>query len=82
MIPATLRLAAPWSLALAGAVVVLLAPELAEACPVCNATKNEASRVAFLVTTGLLSLLPLMMLGGLLWWVRSVVRAAEQPEAP
>jgi len=59
---------------------MLLVPEVADACPVCNATKNESSRIAFLVTTAFLSLLPLAMVAGVLWWVRSTVRAAEQQE--
>ena len=77
---AVLRRSCPWICALALAAVMLLVPEVADACPVCNATKNESSRIAFLVTTAFLSLLPLAMVAGVLWWVRSTVRAAEQQE--
>lgn len=75
-----LRRGRAWFAAFALASVILLIPELADACPVCNATKNESSRIAFLVTTGFLSLLPLALIAGVLWWMRSTIRAAEQQE--
>ena len=68
----------PWLCALVLATLILLVPELADACPVCNATKNESSRIAFLVTTGFLSLLPLGLVAGILWWMRSAIRTQEQ----
>ncbi len=71
---------AAWLTALAVAVVVLLAPELSEACPVCNSAKNEESRIAFLVTTAFLSLLPLGLVAGILLWLRSSIRAGQQGE--
>ena len=56
------------------------APGLSEACPVCNSAKNEESRIAFLVTTAFLSLLPLGLVAGVLLWMRSSFRAASKTE--
>ena len=75
---AGLRRSAPWLIALALGALLLSAPALAEACPVCNAAKNEESRIAFLVTTAFLSLLPLGLVAGVLLWLRSSIRAAEE----
>ena len=78
MIGTSLLRLSPWFCALALTLVVMLVPEVADACPVCNATKNESSRIAFLVTTGFLSLLPLGLVAGILWWMRSAIRGQEQ----
>jgi hypothetical protein len=62
--------------------LLLLAPELAHACAVCGAGADEdQSRTAYLLTTLVLSALPLGMLGGVLLWLRRQhrrrARAAE-----
>ena len=57
--------------------VVLLAPNVAWACPLCIAAREE-SRIAFIVTTGILTFLPLMMIGGVIWWIRKRYQAAER----
>ena len=49
-------------------------------CPVCFDVR-DGPRVAFFATTVLLSLLPLAMLGGLVWWIRRRARAAEEAHA-
>lgn len=49
-------------------------PETALACPVCFDRDDEA-RVAFLATTGLLTLLPLGLVAGLGVWLRRRSRA-------
>lgn len=49
--------------------VFALFPDSAYACPVCFDRDDEA-RIAFLATTGLLTLLPLGMVGGVLVWLR------------
>lgn len=46
-------------------------PALAQACPVCFSL-SPRSRWAFLGTTIFLSLLPLGMIGGGLWWLRRI----------
>jgi hypothetical protein len=59
--------------ALAG--LLVLAPELARACAVCGAGADEdQSRTAYLVTTLVLSALPLSMFGGFLLWLRAKAR--------
>lgn len=51
-------------------VALLALPDAALACAVCGASSVERSQMAFLGTTILLSLLPLALIGGGLWWVR------------
>lgn len=63
-------------LALGGAAAVLLVaafPDVAHACPVCFDRDDEA-RLAFLATTGLLTLLPLGLVAGTGWWIRKRAR--------
>ena len=50
------------------ALALLLWPSLARACSVCYAA-NDRNRQAFFDTTLLLSVLPLGMIAGGLWWV-------------
>jgi len=69
-----------------------IVPRASEACAVCFVGNNDESRIAFLVTTGLLTLLPLLLLGGAFWWLRrrfavldretEQLRAAPVPPAP
>ena len=61
------------------AAVALLAGS-AEACPVCFQAKNDASRVAFIVTTGFMTGLPLLLVGGVVWWLRRQFQKAGGPE--
>lgn len=49
--------------------LALLWPAAAHACAVCGAL-NDRNRAAFFGTTILLSLLPLGMIGGGVWWLR------------
>jgi hypothetical protein len=66
--------------------LALAAPEIARACSVCGAGREDETRVAFLLTTLFLSVLPLAMLGGLLAWVRWRLRRRtvdeREPIAP
>lgn len=68
---------------LTGMCVVLLglSPQLAYACPVCFQAKDDASRVAFIVTTGFLTALPLVLLGGLLYWAFRRARALDEQDS-
>ncbi len=73
-----LRLALAWLAAflLAGA------PRAAEACSVCMSGRDDETRAAFLGTTVLLSILPLLLIGGIAWWVwRLARRQAAEAEA-
>jgi len=54
---------------------LVLTPQLAEACSVCGAGRDEANRVAFIVTTAFMSILPLLIIGGLIMWLRARFRA-------
>lgn len=61
-------------LPVAAAALIALAPGAAEACAVCFSGREEG-RAAYLATTLLMTLLPLGLIGGLVWWLRR--RAAE-----
>ena len=58
------------------ALAVLLTPELAEACSVCFSGQDQ-SRTAFIATTAFLSILPLVLIGSMVFWIRSRARALE-----
>jgi hypothetical protein len=60
--------------------LVLSAPGIALACPVCFATKNEANRAAFFNSTMFLSLIPLAMMGAVIYGVYRKVKAHEAQE--
>jgi hypothetical protein len=62
------------------AVVVALGAAVANACPVCG-TPSEQGQGAYLFMTGVMSLLPLLMLGGMVTWVVLRVRRADQQDA-
>ncbi len=69
-------------IACAVAFLVVASPGLAWACAVCGAGRNEASRQAFIWTTALLSALPPLLVGGLVWWLVRRARSlrASSPE--
>ena len=70
-------------LAAAIALAILWSPRIAFACSVCTAGRDEANRVAFIATTVFLTFLPLLMIGGVVWWlIRRVRRHAEATEDP
>ncbi len=55
---------------------------VADACPVCFQAKTEASRIAFIATTALMTFLPLAVVGGGVWWVRRKFAQAESAPEP
>lgn len=61
--------------------LLLAMPGIAEACAVCMGGQEDASRVAFVVTTALLTLLPLGLLGGALLFLRRRFRALSLSES-
>ena len=69
-----MRLARVSVAAAAGAVAWLA--DLAYACPSC-ASPLEENRQAFVDTTVFLTVVPLMMMGGFIWWLRRRIRAME-----
>ncbi|MCC6876359.1 MAG: hypothetical protein IT378_18785 [Sandaracinaceae bacterium] len=54
---------------------------VALACPVCFSATEE-NRNAFLLTTIILSLLPLSMIAGVILWIRSAARERSEQDAP
>lgn len=72
------RLAA--CLAAAWATLLVLAPRVVLACSVCSAGRDDETRAAFIATTGLLTVLPLAMVGGLIWWLRRRARELDRAE--
>ncbi len=61
------------------AILVTAVPAVARACPVCF-DANEQNRAAFIVTTILLSTLPLAMVGVIVLWIRDSARGPEAGE--
>ncbi len=60
--------------------VIVFSPEIAAACSVCFSGRSDETRVAFIVTTALLTALPLLLIGGLVWWMRRRAMQMEQNE--
>ena len=58
--------------------LLLLAPGIASACPVCMGGRDDETRAAFLLTTLFLSVLPLALVGGVVWYLARRARALEQ----
>lgn len=48
------------------------------ACAVCFDGKNDETRLAFILMTFFLTMLPLSLIGFFIWWVRAKWREAEQ----
>lgn len=71
-----------FSLALVVSTAVLLVPKLASACAVCFTGRADETRVAFLVTTGFLTALPILLVGTLVWWLcRRARQIRDESEA-
>lgn len=71
--PASLRIAA------AAPMMLLVTPALAHACAVCGGG-TDRMRIAFLISTAFLSLLPLALIFSGVWWLRRQVGAAMSDE--
>ena len=57
--------------------LLLLAPRVGEACSQCLSGRGEATKLAYLLTTVGLSLLPPLVVGGFVWWLVRRARARE-----
>lgn len=64
------------SLLLASTWVALL-PGLAAACAVCMTGKDDETRAAFGWMTAFMSIIPFVLGGGVLWWLRSRLKEIE-----
>ena len=60
--------------------VIVFAPEIAAACSVCFSGRSDETRVAFIATTALLTALPLLLIGALVWWLRRRAIRIQQSE--
>ncbi len=49
---------------------IWLVPKMAAACAVCFTGRADETRIAFIATTGLLTALPILLIGSLVWWLR------------
>lgn len=58
----------------------LVLPSAAEACAVCTGGENEQSAIAFRYATAVLSLLPILLIGGGVLWLRRRLRQIEAEE--
>jgi cbb3-type cytochrome oxidase subunit 3 len=63
------------------AAFVLAAPSAARACAVCTGQDSASTQLGFLMGTIFLSVLPLVLLGGLLLFIRARVRKRAAEEA-
>ena len=61
------------------ALLALLTPVVASACAVCGGG-TDRERIAFLISTAFLSLLPLALIFGGLWWLRRKASHAMRDE--
>lgn len=60
-------------------VLLLVTPALAQACAVCGGG-SDRMRIAFLISTAFLSLLPLALIFSGVWWLRRQIGAAMSDE--
>jgi hypothetical protein len=64
------------------AVATLFVPQIAMACAVCFTGRTDETRIAFLLTTGLMTALPILLVGSFVWWlVRRARQMREEHEA-
>ena len=56
---------------------LLLAPRASEACSKCLSGRSEATKLAYILTTVFLSVLPLLAIGGGVWWLARRARAQD-----
>ncbi len=68
------RLSRAWVHALA--FVIVASPRISEACAVCSSGKEDENRLAFILTTAFLTVLPLSIIAALVWWLKG--RFSEQ----
>jgi hypothetical protein len=59
------------------ALLILVSPSVAQACAGCFSGRSDEQREAFLITTGFLTFLPLMLLGFAVWVLIRRVRRIE-----
>jgi hypothetical protein len=60
---------------------VLAAPSVVLACAVCMSGRDDETELAFRVSTGLMTLLPFVLVGSLGLWLRKRFREVAEEEA-
>lgn len=64
------------------AMLLVLLPQVSSACPVCLGSQEEDVKLAFILTTAFMTVLPLAMLGCAIWWyVRHLLEREREYEA-
>jgi hypothetical protein len=61
--------------------VIVAGPKMALACAVCFSGRDDETQLAFRIATGGMTLLPFVLVGGLLLWLRKRFRAIADEEA-
>lgn len=67
--------------AAAVAVLALALPGAAHACAMCISAQDDAVQAAFAIASVFLSVTPLAMIGGIVWWLRRRARQIRAEEA-
>lgn len=60
---------------------LLLAPRASEACSKCLSGRSDETKLAYILTTVFLSVLPLLAIGGGVWWLARRARAQNRMAA-
>lgn len=76
------QLVSPMALSLLTLATFAFVPGAAEACAVCFQAKTDASRIAFIAATAGMTVLPLLLVMGLAWWVRKRFRDTARDLLP
>ncbi|MEO8605568.1 MAG: hypothetical protein ABI629_23570 [bacterium] len=67
-----------WRAAAVAAILLVLMPRLALACPACFAASSDRVSRMYFVSGLLLSILPLVIIGGIAFWCRGRFAATER----
>ncbi len=62
------------------AAAILVVPRLALACAVCFSGRDDETQLAFRISTGVMTFLPFLLVGGLILWLRRRFRAIAEEE--
>ena len=60
--------------------LLMAAPSVAEACSKCLSGRSDETKLAYILTTVFLSLLPPLAVGGVVWWLVRRARALSRVE--
>lgn len=60
------------------AALIVASPRFAQACAVCMSGREDDVQFAFIASTAMMSVLPLLVIGGAVWWLRRRLREMEE----